>query len=199
MSRLRRLLLMDEHTCPWWFVLSFDNPLRRLVQRPRTILRDLVKEGDSVVDVGCGAGYFSLGLAQLVGAEGEVIALDIQPEMLNLARLRAKRRGLDSRIEFRLCEPENLGLENPVDFVLGFWMVHEVPDQLRLLSEIMSSLKPSGRFLLVEPKVHVPARRFARTVELAKSVGFDLIPGPKVWFSRSIVCSGSGPGSVRAP
>ena len=68
---------MDEHICPWWFAYAFDNPIRRLVQNPTAILGDFIKEGQTVVDVGCGAGYFSLALASMVGAQGKVIALDI--------------------------------------------------------------------------------------------------------------------------
>jgi len=191
MSRLRKLFLMDEHTCPWWFVYTFDNPIRRLVQNPCAILRGLVKEGQTVVDVGCGAGYFSLALAELVGADGKVMGLDVQQRMLDIARRRAKRRGLDRSIEFRMCEPDSLGIEEPVDFVVAFWMVHEVSDRKAFLDEIKTFLRPSGLFLLVEPKVHVPLHRFEKTVELARLSGFEVEPGPKVWFSRSVVCSAS--------
>jgi len=182
---------MDEHTCPWWFAYTFDNPLRRLVQDPNAILRGFVSEGQTVVDVGCGAGYFSLALASMVGAGGKVIALDIQRQMLNRARSRAKRRRLDGIIEFRLCEPDGLGLKETVDFVLAFWMVHEVSDQKAFLEEVRTSLKPSGVLLIVEPKMHVPAPRFEEEVDLARSGGFEVVPGPKVWFSRSVACSPS--------
>lgn len=189
MSRLRKFLLMDDHTCPWWFVYTFDNPIRRLVHDPGAILGGLVKEGQTVVDVGCGAGYFSLGLARIVGPEGKVLSLDIQPQMLDIARRRAKRQRLDRRIEFRLCEPDSLGLRETVDFVLAFWMVHEVSNREIFLKEIKASLTPAGHFLLVEPKVHVPAARFDETVKSAGTAGFEVAPGPKIRFSRSILCS----------
>ena len=199
MSRLRKLLLMDEHTCPWWFAYTFDNPLRRLVQNPTAILGDFVKEGQTVVDVGCGAGYFSLALASMVGAGGKVIAIDVQRRILDRARSRAKRRELDRIIEFRLCEPDGLGLDETVDFVLAFWMVHEVSDQKAFLDEVRTSLRPSGLLLLVEPKVHVPAPRFEETVDLARMGGFEVVPGPKVWFSRSVACSPSASAGSEAP
>ena len=82
MSRLRRLFLMDEHTCPWWLGYSFDNPLRRIIHNPARMLGTMVEEGQTVVDIGCGLGFFTLALAQMVGAHGKVIALDIQSEML---------------------------------------------------------------------------------------------------------------------
>jgi ubiquinone/menaquinone biosynthesis C-methylase UbiE len=144
-----------------------------------------------VVDVGCGAGYFSFSLAELVGPEGTVLALDIQERMLAIAQRRAEHRGLGGRIEFRLCKEDGLGFSEPVDFVLAFWMAHEVPDQEAFFSEIKALLKPEGVLLLVEPKVHVPLRRFEDTVDLAGAAGFDVSPGPRVFFSRSVVCAAS--------
>lgn len=199
MSRLRKLLLMDAHTCPWWLGYTFDNPIRRVVHNPAIILGGLVEGGQTVVDVGCGLGYFSLALARIVGDRGRVIALDIQPEMLDRARARAKRQGVDGLIVFRLCEPDSLNLRDSVDFVLAFWMVHEVSNQEALLAEIRFALKPAGHLLLVEPKVHVTASRFEKTVEVARASGFEIVVGPQVRFSRSVVCSPSASISGEAP
>ena len=88
------------------------------------------------MDVGCGAGYFSLALAEIVGAGGKVLALDIQQKMLEIARRRAERRRLHRRIEFRLCDPDSLGTSEPVDFILAFWMVHEVLNRDAFLEEL---------------------------------------------------------------
>jgi ubiquinone/menaquinone biosynthesis C-methylase UbiE len=144
-----------------------------------------------VVDVGCGAGYFTLPLAEIVGGEGRVLALDIQEEMLAIARRRAERRGMDANIEFRRCDPHRLGLKEPMDFVLAFWMAHEVSDPRGFLQEIKGHLKPDGALLIVEPKVHVPRHRFEDTADLARAAGFQVDPGPRVFFSRTIVCSAS--------
>jgi len=187
MSRLRRLFLMDEHTCPWWLGYSFDNPLRRIIHNPVRILGTMVEEGQTVVDIGCGLGFFTLALAKMVGAHGKVLALDIQSEMLNRARARAKRLGLDDLVDFRLCGPDSLGLRESVDFVLAFWMVHEVSVQERFFAEIRSALRPAGRILVAEPKVHVPTARFERTVEVAQAAGFEIVARPRVRLSRSVL------------
>jgi ubiquinone/menaquinone biosynthesis C-methylase UbiE len=189
MTFLRRLLLMDDHTCPWWFVHSFDNPLRRLVQNPRAILDGFVVEGHTVVDVGCGAGYFTLPLAEAVGPSGKVLALDLQSEMLDMVRRRALRRSLESAVECIQCEPQSLGLSETVDFVLAFWMVHEVQERGSFFQQIRSALRPSGQFLVVEPKVHVSPRLFEEISASAMDAGFQVKTGPRIWFSRSIVCS----------
>ena len=63
-----------------------------------------------------------------------------------------------SQIEFDFikCEQNRLGVDAQADFALAFMMVHEVPDQRRLLGEIQACLKPDGKLLVAEPKIHVP-------------------------------------------
>lgn len=186
---LRRLLCRGPHTCPWWFGYTFDNPLRRLVHDPGEILGDFVRPGQTVVDIGCGLGYFSIALAKIVGASGKVIALDIQSQMIQRAKRRAESHGVANQIDFRLCNATHLGVESPVDFALAFWVVHEVKDPKKLLIEVRSFLKSRGNLLVAEPKGHVSASRFTETVELARNVGFETSKGPVVRFSRSVVCS----------
>ena len=183
------MLLMEEHTCPWWFGYTFDNPVRRLLHDPVVVLGHLVAEGQTVADIGCGGGHFTLGLARIVGPEGKVIALDIQSRMLERARTRSERLGLEGNIDFRLCQSDSLGLADPLDFVLAFWMAHEVGDQKSLFSEIRSVLKPAGRLLVAEPKVHVGPARFKRTMDLARESGFEIVSEPLVRFSRATLLS----------
>jgi ubiquinone/menaquinone biosynthesis C-methylase UbiE len=185
---LHRALVSRLHTCPWWLAYGIDNPLRRLVHDPAVLFRGLVAPGQTAVDIGCGLGFFSLGLARLVGATGQVVALDVQPEMVRRARRRAERRGLADRIEFRACEPRRLGFTGPADFALAFWMVHEVPDAGALLAEVRSFLRLGGHLLIAEPKGHVSPQRFAAMVDLARASGFEVVDRPPVRFSRSVVC-----------
>lgn len=188
-NRLRRILFPGRHTCPWWLGYTFDNPLRRLVHDPRAILCKLVGPGQTVVDIGCGLGYFSIALARIVGPSGKVIALDVQPQMIQRAKRRAERQGLANRIDFRICSPNQLGVKDPVDFVLAFWVVHEVTDPKNLLIEVRSFLQSGGQLLIAEPKGHVSASRFAETVDLARIAGFKISKGPAVRLSRSVLCS----------
>ena len=196
-AALRRGLLLGPHTCPWWFGYSFDNPLRRLVHDPARILGPLVSPGERALDIGCGLGYFSLGLARLVGEKGSVVAVDLQPQMISRAKRRAGRRGLADRIAFRVCDSDRLGVERPFDLVLAFWVVHEVASPDRLLAEVLSLLAPGARLLIVEPKGHVSSARFEDIVRRAQAAGFLVAEGPAVRFSRSILCSPGGQGSQR--
>lgn len=188
MSILHRLVTWNQHTCPWWFGYTFDNPLRRYVHDPAAIFDGLVAQGDRVVDLGCGLGYFTLALAELVGPAGRVVAVDVQSEMLSRARRRAAKRGLEGRIAFHQCAPDELGLVGAFDFALAFWMLHEVPDRRRFLEQVRSSLRQEGHLLIAEPKGHVPLRLFTRETQLAAEAGFIVHEGPKVRMSRSALC-----------
>ncbi|MGD2120210.1 MAG: class I SAM-dependent methyltransferase [Gemmatimonadota bacterium] len=183
---------MDEHTCPWWFGYTFDNPIRSILHAPCQVVGKYVEKGDTVADIGCGGGHFTLGLAELVGSEGKVLALDVQEKMLRRVRRRGQRQGLEAVIDPRLCNPDSLGLDGPLDFALAFWMVHEVPDQRAFFSEVRSALKPSGGFLVAEPLLHVTAGRFRETVEVAREVGFEVGAEPRIRFSRAVLLSPSG-------
>ena len=173
------------HVCPWWLIHTFDNPLRRLMQKPEDILSGFVKEGQTVMDIGCGMGYFSLPMARMVGEQGKVIAIDLQEKMLKGLRRRAARHGLDSRIHTHRCSKDALEIDAQVDFALAFWMVHEVPDMLRLFREVRSVLKEDARFLLVEPKLHVSQVDFAETVKIAISAGLKPLAEPQARMSRA--------------
>jgi 2-polyprenyl-3-methyl-5-hydroxy-6-metoxy-1,4-benzoquinol methylase len=75
----------DQHkVCPWWKAYTFDNPIRKLLHPPRRVLGAYIKERMTVMDVGCGMGHFSIGMAKLVGENGKVIAVDLQQKMLNV-------------------------------------------------------------------------------------------------------------------
>ena len=106
MNIFHRILLLGQHTCPWWLGYTFDNPLRGLIHDPEEILGDFVEPGQTVVDIGCGLGYFSIALAKIVGPKGKVIALDIQRQMIQRARRRVERHGIASQVDFRLCKPD---------------------------------------------------------------------------------------------
>ena len=174
-------------TCPWWMLFTFDNPVRSFVIRPDKMLAGLVHPGDTVLDVGCGMGFCSLPLAKLVGPQGRVIAADLQEKMLAGLLRRAQRAGCVERIQPLHCQQDAIGLNVPLDFALAFWMVHEVYQKEPFLREIHSALKPGGKFLLVEPRIHVSGKAFRHTVVLAEQLGFTVLSRPWVNISRAVV------------
>jgi ubiquinone/menaquinone biosynthesis C-methylase UbiE len=186
MSKIRDFIFVrDKHVCPWWLCFTFDNIFRRLIQDPVKILRPYIKTGDMVLDTGPGMGYFTIPLAQMVGEKGRVIAADIQERMLLALAKRAEQAGVEKRIIMHLCYPDSLGVQEKVNFVLAFWMVHEVPDKQRFMNELFSVLQDNGKFLLVEPLIHVTENSFESTVKSAIKAGFALGEKPKIFASRT--------------
>jgi ubiquinone/menaquinone biosynthesis C-methylase UbiE len=184
------LRLLDKVTgqkvvCPWWLCFTFDNPLRRIFHDPYDILEPYVDPGDRVIDIGCGMGYFTMPLAKLAGPKGHVTAIDIQEKMLAALRKRAARKGVSDIVTTHLGDSESFRYHEKADFVLLFWMFHEVPDQRALLVEIRDILKQNGRLLFVEPVIHVPKKSFVQTIRMAIELGFTLKESPQIRFSRS--------------
>lgn len=159
--------------------------LRRLVQNPETILHGLVNAGDIVVDLGCGPGFFTLPMARMAGDNGRVVAVDLQEEMLEQMRQSAECSGLSPHIQPWGCSAGAIGYPGPADFVLAFYMVHEVPDVAGFIAEVRGMLKEQGRFLMVEPKFHVTAAKYRKTVDLALEAGFRVLTEPKITLSRA--------------
>ena len=180
-------LSLQRMVCPWWCCYTFDNPLRRLLHNPEAILSPYTHPGSTVIDVGVGMGYFSIPLARLVGPAGHVTAIDIQAKMLEALASRARRRGVSERIKPHLANSDSLGNHSKADFVIAFWMVHEVPNQSAFLTEIFGFLKPEGLFLLAEPIFHVDKKSFLRTMNIANGIGFIVKDMPKIRLSRSVL------------
>ncbi len=177
---------MADHVCPVWVGHLLASPLRKIFQNPRLILGPYVTTGMQVLDTGCAMGFFSLPLAQMVGANGKVVCVDVQAKMLRALEERALKAGLAKRIETRLCRSDTLDLNDlagTFDFVLAFAVVHEVPRADVFYAEVSAALKPNGRILLAEPKGHVSEEAFAGTVDLALSC--DLVFENLVKIRRS--------------
>jgi ubiquinone/menaquinone biosynthesis C-methylase UbiE len=187
MKPLNKVHFLDHELCPWWFAYTFDNPVRRILHKPDKVLGAYVKEGMTVVDIGCGMGHFSIGMAKLVGASGMVIAVDLQQKMLDRVKRRAVRAGVDERISLRLCKLGDIGVTEQADFVITFWMAHEVPDAKVMFGQIHSILKGGGRWLLAEPRLHTSLERFEKILSEAIEAGFSVVERPAVTMSYAAV------------
>jgi ubiquinone/menaquinone biosynthesis C-methylase UbiE len=150
---------------------------------PEKMLAPFLHEKMTVLEPGPGMGFFTLIMARMMGPTGRVIAVDIQPKMLEVLRKRALRTGLQDRIETRLAQPNSMQLDRlkgSVDFVLAFAMVHEVPSAERFFIETAAALRSGGLLLLVEPTGHVTPERFEIELEAARKAGLDLSERPVV-------------------
>ncbi len=179
---------LSSSVCPAEGAKWLVHPIRQWIQSPIKLLQPFIKPGMIAVDIGCGPGYFAVGLAELVGSSGKVIGVDLQPEMLAFAQQYATKCGVSDRINWQLCTQTSLELNNvQADFVLAFYVVHEIPDRIGLFKQILKVLKPDGKFLLIEPNFHVSKSAFTQTVADAKSAGLIPVQDYKVFLSRGIL------------
>lgn len=107
-----------------------------------------LKEGETVLDLGSGAGFDCFLAANVVGKGGKVIGVDMTPEMIEKARENAKQGNYEN-VEFRPGELENLPVEDSsVDIVISNCVINLVPDKRKVFSEVFRVLKPRGRFMV---------------------------------------------------
>ncbi len=124
---------------------------REAEEQPERMLDALkIKPGDTVADVGAGAGYTSLRLARRVGPAGTVLATDVQPQMLAMLRDNAKAAGLKNIRPIRSTQAETRLPDAQVDLALMVDVYHEAADPEALLQGLRKALKPGGRLVLVE-------------------------------------------------
>ena len=131
-----------------------DSDVRRWMQPPNRIVeRSSIKRGMTVMDLGCGSGAFTSFVARVVGEEGKVYAVDIQPAMLKqLERKLAKAENRDVRnIELKQASAYDLPFEDgTVDLVYMVTVLQEIPDRGRALREIRRVLKAGGILAVTE-------------------------------------------------
>ena len=179
----------NHHVCPWRAGPILNVALRKLFNNPVRITGPYLSDGMTAMDIGCGMGFFTLPMSTIVGEQGSVIAVDVQPEMLDGLKKNAQKAGRVN-ITAHLCDFDSLGIEQwtgAVDFVLVFWMLHEVPDAERLIKEVHTALMPNGKLLFVEPVAHVGSEKFQQSQDMIGRVGFTVLDNPKIPISRAAV------------
>ncbi|HUI29574.1 MAG TPA: class I SAM-dependent methyltransferase [Candidatus Acidoferrales bacterium] len=176
-----------QRVCPVENAGTLDNKIRKFLQNPRKILKPYVRSGMTVLDVGCGPGVFSIEMAEMVGPSGNVVAADLQEGMLQLLKEKIKGTPLEKIVEPYKCEASRIGLTRKVDFVLAFYMVHEVPDKRSFFKEIRTILRDNEAMLIVEPNFHVSKKAFGEMLDSLVDLRFEVIERPRFFFSRSVL------------
>ncbi|MGA9294079.1 MAG: class I SAM-dependent methyltransferase [Ignavibacteriaceae bacterium] len=177
-----------NRVCPLELADSLDSKIRSWLQNPVKILKPYVKKNITVMDIGCGPGFFTLPIARLVGENGKVIAADLQEGMLQKLHQKIAGTELEERIRLHKCEQDQIGIMEKLDFVLAFYMVHEIPKQDDFFKELKSLLNPNGSIFIVEPKLfHVSKKAFENMLLKAETAGLKPIEYPHLAFSRAVI------------
>ena len=113
-----------------------------------------ITPGQTVLDLGCGAGLDSILAARRVGQSGTVIGIDMTPEMLDKAKRNAVSAGV-SNIEFHLAEADELPVEDEtVDVVISNGVFNLCLDKPKVLAELTRILTPGGRLQMADIFLH---------------------------------------------
>jgi ubiquinone/menaquinone biosynthesis C-methylase UbiE len=155
-----------------------DSDYRRKMQSPdKLIIRSGIKEGMTVLELGCGSGAFTTFVARAVGDQGKVFALDIQPEMLEQLKNKLKRPENKNIKNIVPVEGNAYDLpfeDNSFDLVYTITVLQEIPDKNKALNEVIMVLKPNGILAVTEflPDPDYPFK--STTVKDGENAGFIL-------------------------
>jgi precorrin-6B methylase 2 len=151
----REIAQVMGHQAAGWL----ERPEREEEERTDRLVEALaLKPGEVVADIGAGSGYFSWRFAREVGPKGRVLAVDIQPEMLDLLMTQMRRRGVAGLVEPILgtvTDPRLPG--NAVDLIILIDVYHELEFPVEMTRAMAAALKPGGRLVLVEYRGEDPA------------------------------------------
>jgi cyclopropane fatty-acyl-phospholipid synthase-like methyltransferase len=156
----------------------FDDPERDAWQKPEHVVDELdLEAGMTVADVGAGTGYFEPYLSRAVGPSGAVIAVDIEPSMIEYMRDRFEKEGLDN-VEARLGSEADPKLDPySVNRILIVNTWHHIPSRRTYAERLYDALTAGGRLMVVDytsdsptgpPRHHrIPPERIVETLESA--------------------------------
>jgi ubiquinone/menaquinone biosynthesis C-methylase UbiE len=176
-----------NRVCPVELAGGLDSGVRRFLQNPVKIVKPYIKEGMSVLDIGCGVGYFTIPIAGLTGNSGKVIAADLQQGMLDKLSKKIAGTPFEKIIKLHKSEKDKIGLSETVDFVFAFYVIHEIPGQDNFFREICTILKPGGQMLIIEPPLHVSKSGFEEMLEKIRNAGLKIISHPKMLFHKTVL------------
>jgi len=109
-----------------------------------------IREGDTVLDIGCGAGVDTLIATTMVGQKGRVVGIDLIPEMLERARENLRKTS-PNNVSFQEVSAEGLPFPDAsFDVVISNGVFNLIPDKVKALKEVLRVLRPLGRFMIAD-------------------------------------------------
>ena len=172
--------------CPLRFAGILDSRFRKLFHNPNKILKPFIKKNITALDIGCGSGLFSLEIVELMEGTGKVICVDMQEGMLEIIKNKISGKSIEKNIILNKCTQYSINLKEKVDFILMFYMVHEVPNKENMFSEVLPLMNKDGLIMIVEPGI-LSKNEFNRTINIVKNYGFKEDTILKIPLSKGIV------------
>ncbi|MBN1429705.1 MAG: methyltransferase domain-containing protein [Anaerolineae bacterium] len=150
-STVRAIRYFHKFPIPQFLADLIDNPLRRKIMPPDVLaIRHGIEPGMRVMEIGPGNGRYTMAFARCVGAQGKVVAVDIEPKMIRRVSARAKEEGV-TNIEARVADVYELPYDDGTfDAVTATAVIGEIPDPDRAIHEFHRVLSSSGILVFSE-------------------------------------------------
>lgn len=166
---------------------ALESRLRLLLQNPGRILKGYIHPGMTVLDLGCGTGYFSLEIAKLLEKRGKVIAADVQKGMLDVLKHKSEYSELQNQIQIHNNPENTLNLTEKVDFILAFYAFHEMKYLDSIIFELQELLTYETKVFISEQKFHVSKYTFNTIVQKMENIGLEIWKRPSIFLSRTVI------------
>ena len=159
--------------------LRLLTPVRKLIEPPKKILSWMdVKPGMNVADIGCGPGYLTIPLAEMVGPQGKVYAIEIDEAASRYLREKAERLGL-SNVEVRVLDASFMEdvPNNSVDLAVMLHSLHHFNNMTDALKEAYRIIKPGGKLAIIDPireRMMGHGTSVREVSETLSRIGFDV-------------------------
>jgi precorrin-6B methylase 2 len=138
-------------------IVWLERAERETQEQPQLVIDALeIKPGQTIADLGAGSGYYSFRIAPLVGPTGKVLAIDIEPTMLEAIAQRASREHVANITTVRSSERDPNLAPHSVDLLFMVDVYHELEYPYEVLSKVREALKPGGRVALIEYRAEDP-------------------------------------------
>lgn len=162
----------SEGVFPYRWAFTLLIPLRNLILSPGKLMQQMALTSEmTVLEVGPGPGYFSVPVARFL-EKGKLVLADIQPEMLEKAKKRIKKRGIKN-VEYQVCDGEKFDLpNNHFDRIFLVTVLGEVENKEQYLFEFFRMLKPGGWLCIAEQAGDPDKMKIAEIRKLAEETGF---------------------------
>jgi len=132
-------------------ILWLERPERETEEKPQVVIDALeIRPGQTIADLGAGSGYYSFRIAPLVGPKGKVMAIDIEPKMLEVIAQRATREHVANLRPVLGSERDPNLAPRSVDLLFMVDVYHELEYPYEVMTRVRDALKPGGRVALIE-------------------------------------------------